>query len=138
MGTALEMAVMAISMKAVCIMWGVYSDWSVPKRKGGWMTRVTPVKTRQRVNSSKRPQASLRKIQERRDTQTGLMEAIIVTSAMGRYLKIDTQCIRSNGPDGIGPASNIDSSCNGSDDEEESGAFWERVLSIHQHQGSVL
>ena len=46
--------------------------------------------------------------------------------------------IRSNGPDGIGPASNINSSCNGSDDEENSGAFWERVLSIHQHQGGVL
>ena len=87
MGTALEMAVMMISMRAVCIMWGVYSECSVPKRKGGWMTRVTPVKTRQRVSSSKRPQASLRKMQERRETQTGLIEAIIVTSAMGRYLK---------------------------------------------------
>ena len=87
MGTALEMAVMAISMKAVCIMWGVYSDCSVPKMKGGWMTRVTPVKTRQRVSSSNTPQASFRKMQERRDTQTGRIEAIIVTSAMGRYLK---------------------------------------------------
>ena len=87
MGTALEMAVMAISMKAVCIMWGVYSDCSIPKMKGGWMTRVTPVKTRQRVSSSNTPQASFRKMQERRDTQTGRIEAIIVTSAMGRYLK---------------------------------------------------
>ena len=93
MGTALEMAVMTISMRAVCNMCGVYSDWSVPKRKGGWMTRVTPVKTRQRVISSNRPQDSLRKMQERRETQTGLIEAIIVTSAMGRYLKTITQCI---------------------------------------------
>ena len=93
MGTALEMAVITISMRAVCIMWGVYSACSVPKRKGGWMTRVTPPNTRQRVSSSKRPHDSLRKMQERRDTQTGLIEAIIVTSAMGRYLKTETQCI---------------------------------------------
>ena len=58
------------------------------------MTRVTPVNTRQRVIISKMPQASLRKMQERRDTQTGLIEAIMVTSAMGRYLKHKIQRIR--------------------------------------------
>ena len=93
MGTALEMAVMTISMSAVCIMCGVYSDCSVPKRKGGWMTRVTPLKTRQRVMSSKIPHDSLRKMQERRETQTGLIEAIIVTSAMGRYLETNNECL---------------------------------------------
>ena len=88
------MAVMMINIRAVYIMCGVYSECSVPKMKGGWMTRVTPVNTRQRVIISKMPQASLRKMQERRDTQTGLIEAIMVTSAMGRYLKRKIQCIR--------------------------------------------
>ena len=42
----------------------------VPNIKGGWMTRVIPPMTRTRLKTSKRPQASLRKRQERRVTNT--------------------------------------------------------------------
>ena len=42
----------------------------VPNIKGGWTTRVMPPMTRARLKISKRPQASLRKRQERRVTNT--------------------------------------------------------------------
>ena len=85
------MAVMMINMSAVYIICGVYSECSVPKMKGGWMTRVTPVNTGQRVIISKMPQASLRKMQERRVIMAGLMEEIIITSPIGRCLAAEVR-----------------------------------------------
>jgi len=61
-----------------------------------------------------------------------------VTSAMGRYLKTNNQFLWRDLPCSIGSACNVDSSSDGSDDKEDPGASWERVFSIHQHQGSVL